>query len=248
MERELYDAIRSVEGQHWWYIGRRAIVFDWVDRVASQYTAPRVLDLGCGTGFNLDWLAARGLKAFGADISGDAVRFCRERGTRLVVQADAARPPFKDASFDLILALDVIEHLADDVAALDAIHAALRPGGHLIVFTPAFKFLWSVQDRVSHHYRRYTESDLRVKLESAGYTLEKLTYANTLLFPVVWFGRLAIRWTGRAESIDNENDLHPGWANGLLARIFSAERRLLSAVDFPFGVSILAVARKELVS
>jgi SAM-dependent methyltransferase len=248
MRRELYDAIRRVEDRHWWYVGRRAIIFDWVDRVALRYTAPRVLDLGCGTGFNLDWLAARGIGAFGTDISEEAVRFCRTRGIRVVVQGDAAHPPFKTASFDVILALDVIEHLADDVAALTAIHSTLRPGGRLIIFTPAFQFLWSVQDRVSHHYRRYTARELRAKLESAGYALEKLSYANTLLFPVVWLGRLAIQWTGRDESIDNENELHPGWANGLLARVFSAERRLLTSVNFPFGVSLIAVARKELAS
>lgn len=246
MESELYDAIRRVEHQHWWYVGRRAIVFDWIDRVVSQYENPRTLDLGCGTGFNLDLLSARGLTAFGVDISERAVRFCRERGTRLVVQADAARPPFASASFDVILALDVIEHLADDGAALKAMYAALRPGGRVILFTPAFQFLWSVQDRVSHHYRRYVAKDLRLKLEAAGFAVEKLSYANTLLFPVVWLGRLAIRWSGRADSIESENDLHPGWANGLLARLFSTERHVLAAANLPFGVSLLAVARREL--
>jgi SAM-dependent methyltransferase len=244
MEGELYDAIHRVERHHWWYVGRRSIVFDWVTRLAANYDRPRVLDLGCGTGYNLDELARRGLTGVGADLSAQAVRFCGDRGLTMVVQADAAVPPFLDGSFDLILALDVIEHIQDDRMALSAIYRALRPGGRLVVFTPAFQFLWSVQDRVSHHYRRYTAPELRAKLEAAGFSVEKLSYANTLLFPVVWLGRLMIKWTGRSESIADENGLHPGWANGVLGRLFSAERRLLTVVDLPFGVSLLAVARR----
>src|SRR5438046_2132895 len=101
MERDLYRAIRQIEDDHWWYVGRRSIIFDWVDRLTAGRTRPRVLDLGCGTGFNLDRLKAGGVDAVGADISEEAVRFCRERGLRMVVLADAAFPPFHDASFDV---------------------------------------------------------------------------------------------------------------------------------------------------
>jgi SAM-dependent methyltransferase len=244
MQRELYDAIRRVEDDHWWYAGRRAIVFDWYDRLASSYDQPRVLDVGCGTGFNLAVLLARGIAPFGADLSGEALRLCRQRGLRHLTQADAASPPFGDATFDVVLALDVIEHIEQDRAALTEMCRVLRPGGRVVIFTPAFPSLWSVQDRVSHHFRRYTAPELRDKLVAAGFTIEKLSYANTLLFPLVWLGRQAIRWTGRSETIADENGLHPRWSNGLLTRIFCAERTLLRFADLPFGVSLLAIARK----
>src|SRR4051812_13524637 len=106
MEREMYGTVRRIEATHWWYVGRRRIVLDWVCRLTPG-GRPRILDLGCGTGFNLEHLP----KLFpcdvvGADISGDALEFCRTRRLSALVQADAAHPPFRDGSFDIILALD----------------------------------------------------------------------------------------------------------------------------------------------
>jgi hypothetical protein len=127
---------------------------------------------------------------------------------------------------------------------LNGLIRILRPGGRLILFTPAFAFLWSAQDRVSHHYRRYTAGELRSKLDAAGYRVEKLSYANTILFPVVWAGRTWLRWSGQSETVSDENHLHPAWSNGLLTQLFSIERPLLRRWDMPFGVSLLAVATR----
>jgi SAM-dependent methyltransferase len=245
MDAELYGLIREVEATHWWYAGRRQVVFDWLGRVVQRYAAPRLLDIGCGTGFNLEAAIAIGLRdPVGLDVSPRALGFCRARGLTRLVQGDAAAPPFADASFDIVLALDLIEHVDDDRSALRGLHRVLRPGGRLIVFTPAFQFLWSAQDRVSHHYRRYTAAELRAKLHEAGYTIDKLSYANTLLFPLVWAGRLALKVSGKADEVSSENDLHPAWMNRVLARVFSSERPMLRRVNFPFGVSLLAVAAR----
>ncbi|TMJ97029.1 MAG: class I SAM-dependent methyltransferase [Actinobacteria bacterium] len=247
MDVELYDTIHRVEATHWWYVGRRAVVFDTLTRVLADYERPRVLDLGCGTGFNLEAARTLGVPdGVGVDLSIRALSFCRERGLRRLVRGDAAAPPFCDAMFDIVLALDVIEHVEDDRAALGELLRVLRPGGRLIVFTPAFQFLWSVQDRVSHHYRRYTATELRTKLSDAGYVVDKVSYANMLLFPVVLAGRLALRISGRDRRVSSENDLHPTGSNSVLARIFSAERPLLRRWNLPFGVSLLAVAAKPL--
>jgi SAM-dependent methyltransferase len=247
MDAELYDIIRITEESHWWYVGRRRLVFDWLSRLLPEYSRPRVLDVGCGTGFNLQALCALGVsEAIGLDLADKALAFCRGRGLQTLVRGDAARPPFQDESFDLVLALDLIEHVQDDRAALDGLLRILRPGGRLILFTPAFSFLWSAQDRVSHHYRRYTAADLRGKLHESGYAIEKLSYANTLLFPIVWAGRLLLRVSGRSETVTDENRLHPAWTNGALARIFSMERPMLRYWNLPFGVSLLAVAARPL--
>jgi len=247
MDVELYDTIRRVEATHWWYVGRRAVVFDAFTRVLAEYERPRVLDFGCGTGFNLEAARALGVHdGVGIDLSSRALSLCRERGLHRLVRGDAAAPPFGDATFDVVLALDLIEHVEDDRAALRGLLRVLRPGGRLIVFTPAFQFLWSVQDRVSHHFRRYTASELRTKLSDAGYAVDKLSYANMLLFPIVLAGRLTLRVSGRDRQVSSENDLHPAASNAILARIFSAERPLLRRWNLPFGVSLLAVAARPL--
>ncbi|UCC99583.1 MAG: methyltransferase domain-containing protein, partial [Phycisphaerales bacterium] len=152
--------------------------------------------------------------------------------------------PVRYQSFDVIMALDLIEHLDDDVQALQRFVRLLRPNGSLILFVPAFNLLWGLQDEVSHHCRRYTAGELRGKLEKADLRVNKLTYVNTFLFPLIWAGRIALRFFGSNAQIVSENDLHPGWSNGLLQAIFATERPLLRRVNFPFGVSLLCVAKK----
>jgi len=239
MRADLYAQIHQIELDHWWYVGRRRIVFDWL---RPDDRRRRVLDIGCGTGFNIEQLRARGFeKVVGLDVSNDAIAYARSRGLRALVRGDGARLPFADAAFDLVLALDLIEHLEDDGEALRDMARVLAPGGRLLVFTPAYRFLWSLQDDVSHHFRRYTSRELRSKLSDAGFTVAKMTYANTFLFPVILAGRTVLRVIGRRQRV-SENDLHPSWSNGLLAAIFVAEAPLLRRMNFPFGVSLLSVA------
>ena len=121
----------------------------------------------------------------------------------------------------------------------------LAPGGVLVIFTPAFEFLWGHQDEVSQHFRRYTAGELRAKIEGAGLHVEKLTYANTFLMPLVWAGRLLHRRRGRSAPAGmTENSMHPKWSNGLLQLIFAAEQPLLRVLNLPFGVSLLTLASK----
>lgn len=242
MDVSLYGEIQAIERDHWWYVGRRRIVFDWLRRIAPPAAHPRILDIGCGTGFNIEQLQSMGYhRVVGLDLSSEAIGFCRSRQLRSVVQGDATRAPFKDRSFDVILALDLIEHVADDVTAIRGLSSILAPGGSLVIFTPAFQFLWSRQDEISHHFRRYTARELKHKLTHAGLAIGKLSYANTILFPLVWGGRLAMRFLGPTAS---ENQAHPTWANGALTTLFSAEREWLRFGAFPFGVSLLAVASR----
>lgn len=246
MQKEMYQHIQNVEQNHWWYVARRKIIFDWVLQTLAGYSAPKILDIGCGTGFNIEHLQAHGYKQVtGLDFSVDALNFGRSRCLTHQVCSDGTRPPFSGESFDVILALDLIEHLADDVQTLQELERLLKPNGSLIIFTPAFNFLWGLQDEVSHHYRRYTAGELRRKLSGIGLTIHKLTYANTFLFPLIWAGRVALRLSGNNIQGTSENDLHPGWSNNLLQTIFALERPLLRHVDLPVGVSLLCVATKS---
>jgi SAM-dependent methyltransferase len=246
MKQEIYSHLQQIEQAHWWYVARRKIIFDWVGRVLPDYVSPKLLDIGCGTGFNVAYLEANGYsQVTGLDFSTEALMFCRSRHLPYLICGDGVCPPFSHHSFDIILALDLIEHLEDDRQALREITRLLKPNGSLIIFTPAFNFLWGLQDEVGQHYRRYTACDLRQKLQAVGLRIDKLTYANTFLFPFIWAGRLALRWRGNKIRGTSENDLHPAWSNKLLQAIFAAERPLLRRVNFPFGVSLLCIARKS---
>jgi SAM-dependent methyltransferase len=158
---------------------------------------------------------------------------------------DAEKLPISPNSFDIILTLDIIEHLKDDLSALSEIFRALKPGGTLVIFVPAYQFLWSFQDEISHHQRRYTAKELKEKVQQAGFELKKLSYVNSLLFPVVWLGRMALRVFPKQFKITSESQMNPSWMNGFLYRIFLAELPLLHFINFPFGVSILCLCQKS---
>ena len=245
MKEELYEQIQEIEQTHWWYVARRRIIFDWVLRILHDYPQPMILNIGCGTGYNIEQLQVHHYtNVTGLEYSPSALGFCQSRGLKRLMAADGTHPPFRDKSFDVVLALDLIEHIEDDRNCLRELARVLKPGGTLFIFTPAFNFLWGLQDEVSHHCRRYTATELRGKLIESGLTIRKLTYLNTFLFPLIWAGRFAVKLAGDRVNSVSENDLHPTWSNGVLMSIFSAERPLLRYLDLPFGVSLLCVARK----
>ena len=243
MMQHTYPILYELEESHWWHIGRRRIIASFVRDICAQVTdrTPRILDVGCGTGGNLKLLSQFG-NAEGVDISADALAFCRERG--LEVKAGAAEDlPYEDATFDLVTALDVVEHLDDDVAGLREMRRVLRPGGRLLIFVPAFMWLWGVQDDISHHRRRYRLPELRGALNEAGFEVERTTYANITFLLPTFFGRLLMRVTGIKP--ESENNINISALNPLFGRILGAEATFLRFMNFPIGVSGLCVARAK---
>ncbi|MHC4893495.1 MAG: class I SAM-dependent methyltransferase [Planctomycetota bacterium] len=204
---------------------------------------PRILDLGPGGGVNLPVLLPRG-DVTCVDLDAGSLARVGEQGAR-GLRADASRLPIGDGSADAICALDVLEHLDDDVGALADWHRALAPEGLLLLSVPALDLLWGRQDVLAEHRRRYDRATLRTRLLDAGFELERLTYFNTLLFPPVLGVRLAMRpWLGRASEGGSDLGLRlPGWIEELLFRTFSAEGAWLERRDLPIGVSLMAVAR-----
>jgi SAM-dependent methyltransferase len=243
MQAHTYAIMREVEDQHWWFVGRRRIIASWVERVCREIgkRRPRILDVGCGTGANLQMLAEFGVVE-GVDVSAEALDFCRARGLGSVRQGAAESLPYEDAQFDLVTGLDVVEHLDDDVAGLREMFRVLRPGGRALLFVPAFMFLWGVQDDISHHRRRYTLAELKEKLSAAGLTVERVSYANITFFAPILFGRVLMRLTGLRPA--SENNINIGALNGLLGGILGAESWWLRKMSFPFGVSAICVARR----
>ena len=242
MKEHTYPIMFRVEQAHWWYTGRRKILAGFVEAICRQVTdrRPRILDVGCGTGANLLMLAEYG-DAEGVDISEDALAFCRERGLDKVRLGAGEQLPYDDGTFDLVTALDVVEHMDDDLAGLREMRRVLRPGGRVLLFVPTFMFLWGLQDDVSNHRRRYRLPQLRRVLEQAGFEIERTTYANITFFLPILMMRQLMRLTGiKAES---ENNINVTALNGVLGSVFGAESWLLKFMNLPFGVSGLCVAR-----
>lgn len=243
MEQHTYSIMYEVEGAHWWFVGRRRIISSFVEQICREMKTerPRILDVGCGTGANLEMLARFG-EAEGVDVSPAALAFCRARGLERVRQGAAEELPYEDGTFDLVTGLDVVEHLDDDVAGLREMRRVLKTGGRALLFVPAFMFLWGVQDDISHHRRRYTLKSLRRVVREAGFEVERATYANISFFAPILLGRTLMRVTGLRPA--SENNINVPALNGILGRLLGAESFWLRRTNFPFGVSALCVARR----
>lgn len=243
MDVRSYSHINEAQRDHWWYAARRTIL----DRVLSQVHAEglpqgTLLDLGCGVGANLPILEKYG-EALGVDMSPEAVEFCKAQGIENVTHADLDHlegVPANSAS--VVLLADVIEHLDDEGPCLDAAFAALAPGGALIVTVPAFMFLWSPADDFAHHRRRYTAPELE-KVIARRFDIQHLTYFNTFLFGLVLAGRGMEKLFNRQG--DDTYSVPPAPVNQVLKSIFAAESLVVPRRRFPFGVSLLCVARKR---
>lgn len=242
MMEHTYPILYEVEQSHWWYIGRRRIIAGFVEEICRQVTdrRPRILDVGCGTGANLLMLSNYG-QAEGVDISEDALAFCRARGLEKVRLGAGEELPYEDATFDLVTAFDVVEHMDDDLAGLKEMRRVLRPGGRVLLFVPTFMFLWGLQDEVSNHRRRYRLPGLRRVLEQSGFEIERTTYANITFFMPILLVRKLMRLTGIKTA--TENSINVPALNGVLGKILGAESTILRYINLPFGVSGLCVAR-----
>ncbi|MBK9214747.1 MAG: class I SAM-dependent methyltransferase [Chloracidobacterium sp.] len=245
MQQHTYAIMDEVEGSHWWFVGRRAILESFLESIVSRLETSdsrlRVLDVGCGTGANIEMLSQYG-DAEGVDVSDDALEICRRKGLK-VEKGLAERLPYNDGAFDVTTALDVIEHLDDDVAGLKEMHRVTRGGGYSLFFVPAFMWLWGVQDDISHHRIRYTRKQIVERIENAGYTVERATYANWTFFAPILGGRVIMKLTGIKPA--SENNINVSALNGVFGKLFSAERFWLKKFNFPIGVSIVVVARKN---
>jgi SAM-dependent methyltransferase len=246
VNKEFYAEYYEIEDKHWWFVGRRQIFLTMLDKYLPLANGQerRILDVGCGTGTMLGYLSRYG-HAEGIDADEEAVRFCHERGIDSVSLVDSLPLPFGDNSFDLITILDVLEHLEDDRAMLCELRRVMRPGGALLLSVPAYHFLWGPQDEIAHHKRRYVAREIRERLQQSGLIPRKLSYFNTLLFPIIACVRVMRPYRPGSPKLKSDFTMtKPGPINGLLGRLFALEAPLVKRADLPFGVSILGLAYK----
>lgn len=237
----------AIEETQWWCKARREMVLQLVLQIAPASSA-RILEIGCSGGVLLQQLRGRGYgELHGVDISEPAIRAAEARGCEDVKVMDAATLSFPDESFDLLIASDVLEHLDKPVDALREWRRVLAPAAKLIVFVPAFQFLWSSHDEANQHFRRYSAPELRTQLEAAGYQPERISYWNaSLTIPGILLkvAELLARRSTRASDTGGLVQPPAPW-NQLLYRTIATENMLLRYTNFPFGTSVFAVARRS---
>lgn len=242
MQAELYQQMRDIEDRHWWFRARREIISTLLSEMQLS-PANQLLDLGCGTGGNLEMLSRFGTVT-GLELDQQAMELAQQRGVAPVQPGSLPDDvPFDAESFDCVTMLDVLEHVEKDQAGLQSVHRVLAPGGRLLLTVPAFQFLWGPHDTEHHHHRRYRAAELRRKLQNAGFKVNRLSYYNSWLFPPIALLRLVHKALPFGET-GGEERLPPAWLNHFLERLFASERWVLARGSLPFGVSLIAVAQK----
>jgi len=242
MNPETYAVEAEVHRTHWWFAGRRRLLQQQMRELKPEHTW-RILEVGAGTGANLSTLAETGAaQVVACDLAIDALRHAHRANGVVLARADACRLPFASASFDLLLAADVIEHLEDDTAALQEFVRVLKPGGHLVLTVPAFPASWGPQDIVAHHRRRYRRGPLLDLLARAGLPVRTCFHFNYLLFAPIWAARKAL--LAMKVQVSSENTINTTLLNRLLMRVFFVDVDAAPLLKAPFGVSLCLVATK----
>jgi SAM-dependent methyltransferase len=239
MDRAVYDRMAEIDGEHWWFAARRQIIASLIKRRVRPPGSARILEVGCGTGSNIALLQAFGfVDAIEPD---DAARALASERSGVAVKGgflpDGVN--LQDGAYDLIVLLDVLEHIPDDRGTLDALKPKLKQGGKILLTVPALPWLWSAHDLAHHHHRRYTASTLRMVLEASGYRVSYTSYFNTVLFPLIVTARVIGKISGRK---DGDDAMPSPAVNGMLKMLFASERGWVSRIGFPIGVSLAAVA------
>jgi len=237
-----YRRMFEAEERQWWYAGQRRIALALLRRARRGEGRARLLDAGCGTGYNLVALAELG-RGFGVDLAPEAIAGCRRRKVA-AVRGSVLRLPFADASFDVVTSFDVIYHawVNDERAVVAEMVRVLRPGGVALVRVPALKALWGAHDAEVLSRHRYTRRELVRLLESAGLRTETASYCNSLLFPLLLARRSLDRLLSRQGS---DVGFLPPPLEWLFRHALFAEAALLRrGLRFPLGASVLALGRK----
>lgn len=239
MERVVYDKMAELDQKHWWYRARREILAALIRRLVRPPSGAKILEIGCGTGHNLAMLGEFGpVDALELDRKARAV--AEQRLGRSVMSAPLPQlAGVPERQYDMIGAFDVIEHIADDQAAVEAIAKRLKPRGKFMMTVPAHQWMWSAHDAVNHHQRRYSKRSLARLIDQSPLKLEAIGYFNSLLFPLAVAKRLASR---KSPQEDSDLSLPSPFVNTALEKGFAAERHLIGRVPLPPGLSLFAVA------
>lgn len=243
MEKDLYQEMFDLEMKHWWFRARRRIISSVIDSRLNAGDSPRFLDIGCGTGAMLKELESMG-KVVGLDVSEDALSFAASRTGARLIKGEVPGDLYDiDEKFDLVLMLDLLEHVDNDLDVLSAASTLLRDNGMILITVPAFQWLYAPRDVYHHHRRRYSKKDLESLAQDSGLKTIILSYYNFFLFPIAAASRMASRIRGDFPAPDIKLPASP--LNRALEAVFGAERFLLQRFSLPWGLSLIYLGRRS---
>lgn len=243
MERSAYNEMRALQHSHWWFKARRKVIGSYLSYVVNSTKVDKILEIGCGSGGNIALLQQYAhVEAVEMD---DESRSYSISSNNINIQAGNLphNIPFKKSSHDLICMFDVLEHIENDQESLEGVYEQLPNNGTLLLTVPAYQWLFSQHDKTHHHFRRYSKSELNKKLQSAGFEIEKISYFNMLLFPLAIISRLSDRILKNKGSAGT-NLPHPA-LNSIFYQVFTQEAKLTPRISLPFGLSLIAIAKKR---
>lgn len=254
MTPDQFELHAKIEDSHWWFVGRRHIVENLIGSSICNQSVKNLVDMGCGTGGNIS-ISQDTLECTGIDISEDAISFAKRRFPKvdfICAGLEKEVYPIIEKA-DIVLMMDVLEHIENDSGFLSDFISRLKKGAHMLITVPAEMSLWSPHDEFHGHFRRYSKNELFVKFKDLPVSIRLLSYYNTMLYPIIrsvrGFTKLTKQTWGQAHT---DLSTPPKFINTLLTKIFASESRwLINRVDqpnrttFPFGVSIISLLRKN---
>jgi SAM-dependent methyltransferase len=242
MDSELINVEKGLEENYWWFIGRRAIIEGVLRRIVPRTRL--AVDVGCGSGRNMLMLSHYTDRVMGFDRSPAALALAAARGFP-IAYADGHSVPLADSSADLLCAFDVLEHLDDDMQALSEFHRVLEPKGFLLLTVPAYRFLWSEHDEALMHRRRYSASELHVKLTRSRFVVLKRSYAVFFpFFPIVLYRLFRGLFPKNPFAPRASHVPLPAVGNKLLIALLKIEAWMMGGINLPWGTSIVVLAQK----
>lgn len=250
MKEYEYQRNYELEAKNWYFVGMRQVFLSLIDKYRpAGVDRLKIADIGCGTGIMLEYLSEAG-EIFGIDSSPEAIKFCKQRGISNVQVEDATSSSFKDNSFDLVTAFGLIEHVSDDRSLLAELKRICRPCGRILLFTSAFKCLWSEHDEANEHVRRYSFNELKQKIEEQGLAIIKMSYFNLLMFFPMWIVAKIENLAKRVRRKKTEEPQRflfelPGFISAVLISLLKLEGWFFKRTDLPFGVNIICILEKR---
>jgi SAM-dependent methyltransferase len=242
MEEIVYHTNYKLEDTYWWFVARNKIVLDQIRHRAELPDGATVLDIGCGTGGFSKQLDAY-YQTLCLDVSQTALSYTAKRGLSRLFNCTLQDFPYKEICIDAAVALDVTEHIEDDVAFVKRIYDILPKGGWLFTTVPAHQWLWSAHDEMHQHKRRYSIREFARLLKNSGFEIEFISYINFFLFLPAVLSRF-LKGKKKTEKHSPVDEV-PSFINTIFKALFSFERLPLRWLPLPFGLSILTVARKK---
>jgi len=248
MRPEEHRDLYSIEDDYWWFKAKRHLLIRTVKRTAKDSDGnAHLLDSGCGTGANLKEIS-KFLPVVGIEKYFEALKFCKKRSLDNLLNAELEHLPFRQETFDIVLAMDILEHVDDDLEALKEISRVSKDGAILIIHVPAFMFLWSDHDLAVDHKRRYTAGELVECLKKANFKVKSINYRLCSFFILGILKKYLIKVKKLIKGDSKPQAYRPNvgrFINNILYIIVKMEDRILNFIRLPFGLSILCIAQKN---